>query len=74
MSALSNTFLSALRHALGEERHLALVDGLRFPTGLASNRWGQELGPTIHLFDPTAIMITTSNSPAREQDTQSLRR
>jgi hypothetical protein len=39
-------FLSALRHALGEERHLALVDGLRFPTGLASNRWGQELSPT----------------------------
>ena len=25
-------FLSALRHALGEERHFALVDGLRFPT------------------------------------------
>ena len=30
--------LRTRRHALNEERHFALVDGLRFQPGLASNR------------------------------------
>ena len=50
--------------ALGEERHFALVDGLRFPTWARANRSGQELSPTQpSLRSPTAIMITCSNSP-----------
>ncbi len=62
--------------ALGEERHFALVGGLRFPT------WGSLLivgvrtqsDPSISSI-PTAIMITSSNSPLLgERDTQSLRR
>jgi len=74
MWAVSGTFLSAHRHALVEERHFAIV---RFSNlGLASNRWGQKLGPTQpSLRSPTAIMITCSNSlQNRERDTQSLRR
>src|SRR5258708_39101632 len=65
MSAVSSTFLSTLLHALVEERHFALVDGGALShLGLASNRWGQELGPTQpSLRSPTAIMITCSNSP-----------
>src|SRR5437868_9898471 len=66
MSAVSSTFLSTLLHALVEKRHFALVDGGALSNlGLASNRWGQELGPTQpSLRSPTAIMITCSNSPA----------
>jgi hypothetical protein len=64
-------------HALRGERHFALLVGLRISNpGLASNRSGQELSPTQpSLRSQTAIMITSSNSPARgERDTQSLRR
>ena len=32
MSAVSSTFSSTLLYALQEERHFALVDGLRIPT------------------------------------------
>jgi len=32
MSAVSSSFLRTLLYALIEERHFALVDGLRFPT------------------------------------------
>jgi hypothetical protein len=77
MSAVSSAFLSTLLHALVEERHFALVDGGALSNlGLASNRWGQELGPTQpSLRSPTAIMITCSNSlKNRERDAQSLRR
>jgi hypothetical protein len=40
--------LSALLHALKEERHFALIDGVAFPNRrLARNRFpGQELSPT----------------------------
>src|SRR5579864_9388753 len=77
MSAVSSTFLSTLLYALMEERHFALVDGLRFQPGLALNRWGQKLSPTQpSLRSPTAIKIPFIRTPLanREQDAQSLRR
>ena len=54
-------------HALLEERHFALEDGLRFPTlGPLLIVWGQELSPTQpSLRSSTAIMITSSNFPAK---------
>jgi hypothetical protein len=66
MSARVKHYSSALLHALKEERHFALVDGVAFPT----------VGSLVIVFqartqsDPcissvaTSIMITTSNSPA----------
>ena len=57
--------LSTQLRALEEERHFALVVGLRFPTWARFNRSGQELSPTQpSLRSLTAIMITCSNSPA----------
>ena len=72
-NALSNNVgdvkhnVRTLLPALVEERHFALVVGLRVSNlRLASNRQGQELGPTQpSLRSPTAIMITCSNSPLR---------
>ena len=48
MSARVKHFSSALLHALKEERHFALVDGVAFSNRrLARNRFpGQELSPT----------------------------
>jgi hypothetical protein len=57
-------FPSTPLHALVEERHFALVGGLRCPTlGSLLIVWGQELSPTQpSLRSPTGIMITCSNS------------
>src|SRR6201998_828439 len=59
MSAVSRRFSGTLRYALIEERHFALMDGLRVSNlGLALNRSGQELGPTQpSLRSLTAIKI-----------------
>jgi hypothetical protein len=67
MSAVSSTFSGTLLYALREERHFALVDGLRFPTlGSLLIVQGQELSPTQpSLRSQTAIMITSSNSPSK---------
>ena len=48
MSARVKHFSSALLHALKEERHFALMDGVAFSNRrLARNRFpGQELSPT----------------------------
>jgi hypothetical protein len=58
--------LSTLQHALVEERHFALVEGvaLLHQPRLARNPYsGLELGPTqASLRSRTAIMITSSNS------------
>jgi hypothetical protein len=57
-------FLSALRRALTEERHFALVDGFCFANRrLAGNRFksGTRSDPCISSV-AFAIMITTSNS------------
>src|SRR6202795_2734735 len=66
MSARVKHFSSALLHALKEERHFALVDGVAFPT----------VGSLVIVFQArsqsdacissfaTSIMIPTSNSPA----------
>ena len=66
MSARVKHYSSTLLHALKEERHFALVDGVAFLT----------VGSLVIVFqartqsDPcissvaTSIMITTSNSPA----------
>jgi hypothetical protein len=69
--------LSALLHALKEERHFALIDGVAFSNRrLARNRF-----PVRTQSDPcissvaTSIMITTSNSPVKgERDPQSITR
>ena len=67
MSAAVKQFSSTLLYALIEERHFALVDGLRFPTlGSLLIVRGQELSPTQpSLRSLTAIMITCSNSPPK---------
>jgi len=51
---VSSTFLSTLLFALVEERHFALVDGLRFSTlgSLLIVRVRNSVRPS-HLFDPT---------------------
>jgi hypothetical protein len=57
-------FLSTLLHALGEERHFALVEGVAFPTvGSLVIHSGQDTrsDPCISSVT-TLIMITTSNS------------
>src|SRR5580692_7721409 len=64
MSARVKHFLSALLHALKEERHFALLDGVAFPNRrLARNRFQArtQSDPCISSV-ATAIMITTSNS------------
>jgi len=69
--------LSALLHALKEERHFALLDGVAFSNRrLARNRFQvrTQSDPCISSV-ATAIMITTSNSLAKgERDTQSITR
>jgi len=59
-------FPSTPLHALGEERHFALVDGLRVPTWARSVSLGSgtQSDPAISSI-PTAIMITASNSPVK---------
>ena len=67
MSARVKHFLSARLHALKEERHFALVDGVAFSNRrLARNRFQvrTQSDPCISSV-ATAIMITTSNSPAK---------
>jgi hypothetical protein len=77
MSACVKPFSSARLHALKEERHFALVDGVAFSNRrLARNRFQvrTQSDPCISSV-ATAIMITTSNSPAKgERDTQSISR
>ena len=52
MSAVSSTLASALSHALGEERHFALVDSFALSNlGSLLIVEGQELSPTSHIFD-----------------------
>jgi hypothetical protein len=69
--------LSALLHALKEERHFALLDGVAFSNRrLARNRFQVRTrsDPCISSVAP-AIMITTSNSPAKgERAAQSITR
>jgi hypothetical protein len=69
--------LSALLHALKEERHFALIEGVAFSNRrLARNRFQvrTQSDPCISSV-ATAIMITTSNSSAKgERDTQSVTR
>jgi hypothetical protein len=69
--------LSARMHALKEERHFALVDGVAFSNRrLARNRFQArtQSDPCISSVT-TSIMITTSNSPVKEErDTQSITR
>ena len=69
-------FSSTRRHALGEERHFALVDALRFPT-LGSLRIVRvrNLVRPIHLFDPNCDHDYYFELPGKgERDAQSLRR
>ena len=64
MSAVSSTYSSTLVYALIEERHFALLVGLRFYLGSLLNRSGQELGPTQpSLRSPTAIKIRLFELP-----------
>src|SRR5271169_6910021 len=59
--------LSALLHALKEERHFALLDGVAFSNRrLARNRFQArtQSDPCISSV-ATAIMITTSDSPVK---------
>ena len=76
MSAVSSRSLSTLLHALIEERHFALVDGLRFSNlRLASNRQGQDSVRPSHLFDLNCDHDYLFELPGfGERDTQSLRR
>ena len=72
MSARVKHFLSALLHALKEERHFALLDGVAFPNRrLARNRFQArtQSDPCISSVT-TSIMIITSNSLSlsEEQD------
>jgi hypothetical protein len=76
MSAVSRTKLRTLLHALGEERHFALVEDVPIQPRLARNhcRSGTQSDPCISSFT-TSIMITTSNSPVkRERAAQSIAR
>src|SRR5580700_3324833 len=64
MSARVKHFLSTQLHALKEERHFALLDGVAFSNRrLARNRFQArtQSDPCISSV-ATAIMITTSNS------------
>ena len=60
-------FSSTLQHALREERHFALMDGVAFPTVgslVIVFRSGTQSDPCISSVT-TSIMITTSNSSAK---------
>src|SRR5436309_11260618 len=75
-SAVSSTFSSTLRYALIEERHFALVDGLRFPTWARFNRLGSatQSDPTISSM-PNCDHDHLFELPwSWERDAQSLRR
>ena len=72
--ALSIPFFSTLLHALREERHFALVEGVAFCFSnhrLARNQFQvRSLDPThASLRSTTAIMITTSNSSVKRSGT-----
>ena len=77
MSAVSSTFWRALLYALVEERHFALVDGLRISNlgSLGIVRVRNSVRPR-HLFDHSLrSRFTSSNSLiSRERDAQSLHR
>ncbi len=65
MSARVKHFSSTLLHALKEERHFALMDGVGFPTVgslVIVFQVRTQSDPCISSVTP-AIMITTSNSP-----------
>ena len=67
MSARVKYFSSTLLHALREERHFALVDGVAFPTvGSLVIHSGQDTrsDPCISSVT-TSIMITNSNSSVK---------
>src|SRR3954467_13082256 len=65
MSAMSSTMRAHdCMHSLKSAISLSWVV-CAFQPGLASNRWGQNSVRPIHLSITTAIMITTSNSPAK---------
>jgi hypothetical protein len=67
MSARVKHFSSALQHALKEERHFALIDGVAFPTVgslVIVFRSGTQSDQCISSVTP-AMMITTLNSPQR---------
>jgi hypothetical protein len=69
-------FANTPLHALGEERHFALVDGLRFPTigSLAIVAVRNSVRP-IHLFDHNRDHDYYFELPSEgERDAQSLRR
>jgi hypothetical protein len=69
-------FSSTPLHALGEGRHFALVDGLRFPTpgSLLIVGVRNSVRP-IHLFDPNCDHDYYFELPCEgERDAQSLRR
>ena len=64
-------FLSARLHALREERHFALVDGVAFPSVgslVIVFRSGTQSGPCTSSV-ATAIMITTSDSSLKRSGT-----
>jgi hypothetical protein len=67
MSARVKHFSSTLLHALREERHFALVEGVAFSNRrLARNRFQVRTQSDRCISSVvTAIMITTSNSPVR---------
>ena len=60
-------FLSILRHALRKERHFALAEGFCcFQPRLACNQFRSKNSVRpMHLFGPSSIMITSSNSSVR---------
>jgi len=63
--ALSRVFVGVLAHALGEERHFALIESIhatnQYQGSLVIVRAALRSVPTISPVT-TAIMITTSNS------------
>jgi hypothetical protein len=77
MSARVKHFSSTLLHALKEERHFALVDGVAFSNRrLARNRFQvrNSVRP-MHLFGPTFDHDYYSELPREgERDTQSITR
>jgi hypothetical protein len=64
MSAVSSTFRAHLLHALGEERHFALVDGLRF----------SNLGSVLIVRALSAPTITVSERQIGQPITERWRR
>jgi hypothetical protein len=77
MSAVSSTFSSTLLYALMEERHFALVDGLRVPTWARFESFGSgtRSDPAISSITHCDQDSLYSNSLTnRERDAQSLHR